>query len=137
MVRPLQQQLPLRSSFKLWPYDEEETAFWFLLIKAQFSAVGIKSQNLKYANALASLPKQVLRDILDTVDVCNDSYQPFELLKDVLLGQFGKSKWQSYLNCFGSPWKCKVPSPAFSWENSSSISLMESVRTQIFFSPCC
>jgi hypothetical protein len=33
---------------------------------------------------------------LDTVDVCNESDQPFDLLKEVLLGQFGKSKWQSY-----------------------------------------
>jgi hypothetical protein len=30
---------------------------------AQFAAVGIKSQKLKYANALASLQKQVLRDL--------------------------------------------------------------------------
>jgi hypothetical protein len=30
------------------------------LIEAQFAAAGIKSQKLKYANALASLPKQVL-----------------------------------------------------------------------------
>jgi hypothetical protein len=46
---------------------------------------------LKYANALASLPKQVLRDILDTLDVCNDSAEPFDFLKNTLLGQFGKS----------------------------------------------
>jgi hypothetical protein len=52
----------------------------------------IKSQKLKYANALANLPKQVLRDILDTVDACNESDQPFDDLKIVLLGQFGKSK---------------------------------------------
>jgi hypothetical protein len=64
---------------------------------------GIKSQKLKYATALASLPKQILWDILDTVDVCNDSHQPFDLLKDVLLGQFGKSKWQSYIDLFWLP----------------------------------
>jgi hypothetical protein len=28
-------------------------------------------------NALANLPNQVLRDILDTLDVCNDSDDPF------------------------------------------------------------
>jgi hypothetical protein len=50
--------------------------------------LGIKSQKLKYVNALASLPKQVLRDILDTLDICNDSAQPFDFLKDTLLGQF-------------------------------------------------
>jgi hypothetical protein len=52
---------------KLCPYDEEEPHIWFRLIEAQFSAAGIKSQKLKYANALASLPKQILRDILDTL----------------------------------------------------------------------
>jgi hypothetical protein len=62
-----------------------------------------KSQKLKYTNALPSLPKQVLRDILDTLDVCNDSDQPFDLLKTVLLGQFGKSKWQSYFKLFRLP----------------------------------
>jgi hypothetical protein len=48
---------------KLCPHDEEEPYIWFRLIEAQFAAAGIKSQKLKYANALASLPKQVLQDI--------------------------------------------------------------------------
>ncbi len=81
---------------KLCPYDEEEPHIWFHLIEAQFAAAGIKSQKLKYANALASLPKQVLRDILDTLDACNDSDEPFDFLKKNLLGQFGKSTRQSY-----------------------------------------
>jgi hypothetical protein len=38
---------------------------WFRFIEAQFAAAGIKSQKLKSANALASLSKQVLWDILD------------------------------------------------------------------------
>jgi hypothetical protein len=59
------------SQVKRCPYDEEEPHIWFCLIKAQFAAAGIKSQKLKYANFLASLPKQVLWDILDTLDVCN------------------------------------------------------------------
>ncbi len=59
---------------KLCPYDEEEPHIWFRLIEAQFAAVGIRSHWLKYVNALASLPKQVLRDIVDTIDVCNDSH---------------------------------------------------------------
>ncbi len=63
-----------------------------------FAAAGIKSQKLKYANALTISPKQVLRDILDTIDVCNHSDQPFDNLNKVLLGQFGKSKWQSYFD---------------------------------------
>jgi hypothetical protein len=55
---------------------------WFCLIEAQFAAAGIRSQKLKYANALASLPKQVLWDILDTLDACNDSDEPFDHLKN-------------------------------------------------------
>jgi hypothetical protein len=57
----------------------------FRLIEAQFAAAGIKSQKLKYARALANMPKQVLRDILDTLDVCNDSDEPFNFLKNTLL----------------------------------------------------
>ncbi len=78
---------------KLCPYDEEEPHIWFRLIEAQFAAAGIRSQKLIYANALASLPKQVLRDNLDTLDVCNNSDEPFDQLKNTLLGQFRKSKW--------------------------------------------
>jgi hypothetical protein len=60
------------SQVKLCPYDEEEPTIWFRLIEAHFAAVGIKLQKLRYVNALASLPKQVIQDILDTVDVCNE-----------------------------------------------------------------
>jgi hypothetical protein len=91
------------SQVKLCPYDEKEQHIWFRLIEAQFAAAGIKLQKLKYANALASLPKQVLRDILDTLDVCNDSDEPFDFLKNTLLGQFGKSKWQSYFELLRLP----------------------------------
>jgi hypothetical protein len=80
---------------KLCTYNEEEQHIWFRLIEAQFAVEGIKSQKLIYANALASLPKQVLRDILDTLDVCNDFAELFDFLKNTLLGQFGKNKWQS------------------------------------------
>jgi hypothetical protein len=102
------------SQVKLCPYNEEELAICFCLIEAQFATVGIKSQRLRYCNALASLPKQVLRDILDTVDVCNETDQPFDLLKEVLLGQLGKASGNPVLSCFSSPWKCRASSPAFS-----------------------
>jgi hypothetical protein len=104
---------------KLCPYDEEEPHIWFRLIEALFTAAWIRSQKLKYANALASLPKQVLRDILNMLDVCNDSDEPSDHLKNTLLRQFGKSKWQSYfeLQYYTSPWKCRASRPAFSWES--------------------
>jgi hypothetical protein len=73
------------SQVKLCPYDDEEPHIWFCLIEAQFAAAGIKLQNLKYVNALASLPKQVLRDILDTPNICNNSDEPVNFLKNTLL----------------------------------------------------
>ncbi len=91
----------VNAQVKLCPYDEQESHIWFRLIKAEFAAAGIKSQKLKYTNALASLPKQVLRDILDTLDVYNETDEPFDCLKDTLLGQFRKSKWQSYFKLLG------------------------------------
>jgi hypothetical protein len=124
------------SQVKLCPYDEEEPHIWFRLIEAQFSATGIKSQKLKYANALASLPKQVLRDILDTIDVCNDSDEPFDFLKNTLLGQFGKSNGSLTLNYFAFPWKCRASSPVFSWESSNNISLREPHPTMTFSWQC-
>jgi hypothetical protein len=100
------------SQVKLCPSDEEEPHIWFHLIEAQFAAAGIRSQRLKYANAIASLPKQVLWDIPDTIDVCNDSDQPFDHLKEVLLGQFGKSKWQSYFDLLHLPMKMQGLKPS-------------------------
>jgi hypothetical protein len=100
------------SQVKLCPYDEEEPDIWFCLIEAQFAAAKIKSQKLKYANALASLPKQVLRDILDTIDVCNGSDEPFDFLKNTLLGQFGKSKWQSYFELLRLPMEMQGLKPS-------------------------
>jgi hypothetical protein len=90
------------SQVKLCPYDEEVPPHWG----------SIRSQKLKYANALTSLPKQVLWDILDTIDVCNDSDQPFDHLKDVLLVQFGKSKWQSYFDLFRLPMEMQGLKPS-------------------------
>ncbi len=52
---------------KLCPYNEEEPRIWLCFFEAQFAAAGIRSQKLKYASALANLPKQVLRDILDAL----------------------------------------------------------------------
>jgi hypothetical protein len=91
------------SQVKLCLYNVEVPNIWFCLIEAQFATAGIRSQRLKYANTLANLPKQVLQDILDTMDVCNNSDQPFDHLKEVVLGQFGKSKWQSYFDLFHLP----------------------------------
>jgi hypothetical protein len=55
----------------------------------------------------ANMPKQVLWDILDMVDACNESDQLFDELKIVLLGQFGKSKWHLIFSCFAP---CLKPS---------------------------
>jgi hypothetical protein len=124
------------SQVKLCPYDEEEPHIWFSLIEAQFAAAGIKSQKLKYANALASIPKQVLRDILYTLDVCNDSDEPFNFLKNTLLDSLERANGNPTLNCFVFPWKCRTSSPVFSWESSNNISLQEYHLTMTFFLQC-
>jgi hypothetical protein len=98
---------------KLYPYDEEEPHICFRLIEAQFAAARIRSQKLKYANALANLPKQVLRDILNTLDVCNDS--SFDNLKNTLLGPFGKSKCNPIFELLRLPMEMQGLSPASSW----------------------
>jgi hypothetical protein len=121
---------------KLCTYDEEEPAIWFRLIEAKFAVAGIKLQKLRYANALASLPEQVLPDIFDTVDICNESDKPFDLLKDVLLGQFRKSKKQLYFELLWLPIKMRVLQPSILVGNSNSSSPMASAPTHTFSSPC-
>jgi hypothetical protein len=54
------------------------------------------------------------------VDACNESDQPFDKLKTVLLGQFNKSQWQSYFELLRLPWKCKASNLEFSWTSSNS-----------------
>jgi hypothetical protein len=88
---------------------------------------------------LASLPKQVLREILGTVDVCNESDHPFDRLKDILLGQLGKSKWQSYFELLWLPMEMQglKPSTQHSHGKTQTASpSVASVQTQICFSPC-
>jgi hypothetical protein len=97
---------------KRCPYDEEDPHIWFRLIEAQFAAAGIRSQKLKYANARASLPKQVLRDILDTLDICNESDEPFDYLKTTMLRKFGKRKWQSYFELLLLPMEMQGLKPS-------------------------
>jgi hypothetical protein len=58
------------------------------------------------------LPKQVLWDILDLIYVYNDSDQPFDHLKEVLLRQFGKSKWQSYFDLLRLPMEMQGLKPS-------------------------
>jgi hypothetical protein len=57
-------------------------------------------------------PKQVLRDILDTLDVCNDSAELFNFLKNTWLGQFGKSMWQSYFELLCLPMEMQGLKPS-------------------------
>jgi hypothetical protein len=121
---------------KLCSYIEEEPHIWFRLIEAQFVAAGIKSQKLKYANALASLSKQVLWDILDTLDACNDSDELFDFLKNTLLEQFERANCSLTSNYFAFPWKCRASSPVFSWESSNNNSLREYHLTMNFFLQC-
>jgi hypothetical protein len=59
------------SQGKVCPCDEEAPELWFRLNKAQFITARIRSQKIKHGKTLANLPKQVLRDILDTFDACN------------------------------------------------------------------
>jgi hypothetical protein len=91
------------SQVKLYPYIEEKPVIWFHHIEAKSAVVGIRSQKLKYTNTHASLPKQVLWDIFDTVDTCQKSHHPSDDLKAVLLGQFGKRKCQSYFELLRLP----------------------------------
>jgi hypothetical protein len=86
MTQEVSQLAAATTQVKLCPYDEEELAIWFRLIEAQFAGAGIKSQRLHYANTLANLPKQVLWDILNTVNLCNNSDQPFDDLKKCFAG---------------------------------------------------
>jgi hypothetical protein len=72
----------------------------------------LRRERVKYANALANLPKQVLRDILDMLDVCNDSDEPYDQLKNTLLWLFGKSKWQSFFELLRLPMEMQGLKPS-------------------------
>jgi hypothetical protein len=121
---------------QLRPYFEEEPHMWFCLIEDQFIAAGIKLQKLKYTNAIASLPKQVLWDILDTLDVSDKSDDPFDCLKMLCLDSFERASGNPTLNYLASPWKCRASRSVFSWGSSNSTCLQEFLQTQICSWPC-
>jgi hypothetical protein len=57
-------------------------------------------------------------------------------LKNTLLGQFGKSKWQSYFELLRLPMEMQGLSPVFSWESSNKISPREPHLTVTFSWQC-
>ncbi len=65
--------------------------------------------------------------------ICNDSNQPFDLLKTVLQGSLEKVNGSLILSCFVSPWKCRASSPAFSWEIEAASSSWCQSRHQPLF----
>jgi hypothetical protein len=80
------------SQVKLCLYNDEEPHIWLCFIKAQFAAAGIKSQKFKYT--------------------CNNSDEPFNFLKNTLLRQFGKSKWQSFFELLRLPMEMQGLKPS-------------------------
>jgi hypothetical protein len=72
---------------------------------------------------------------LDTLDLCNASAEPFDYLKNTLLGQFGKSKWQSYFELLCLPMEMQGLKPSVFMGSSSNISLQEFRQTMTFFFP--
>jgi hypothetical protein len=46
------------------------------------------------------------------LDVCNESDEPFDYLKNTLLGHFGKSKWQSYVEMQRLPMEMECLKPS-------------------------
>jgi hypothetical protein len=85
---------------------------------------------------LPACPKQVLWDILDTLDVCNNSDEPFDFLKNTLLGQFGKSKWQSYCELLRLPMEMQGLKPSVLMGKLNNISLQEYHLTMTCFLQC-
>jgi hypothetical protein len=96
-----------------------------LIVGSDSSKPSSQLRKIKYANALRSLPKQVLRDILDTLDICNDLDHPCHLLKTVLLGQFGKSKWQSYFKLLRLPMDMQGLKPSILIGTQNNACLLE------------
>ncbi len=78
----------------------------------EFKCSQDSNSDLQNIKSLASLAKQVLQGILDTLDVCNDSDEPFDCLKVTLFGQFGKSKWQSYFALLRLPMEMQGLKPS-------------------------
>jgi hypothetical protein len=57
MTQKVGQLAVAMTQVELCPYNEDEPAIWFRLIETQFATTCIKSQKLKYSDALANLPK--------------------------------------------------------------------------------
>ncbi len=61
---------------------------------------------------IPKMPMLLPASIIGTLDACNDSDEPFDHLKNTLLGQFGKSKWQSYFELLRLPMEMQGLKPS-------------------------
>jgi hypothetical protein len=61
---------------KLCPFDEEEPHIWFRPSRLSLQRQGSDPKSSNTIDALASLHKQVLWDIFDTLDVCYNLNEP-------------------------------------------------------------
>jgi hypothetical protein len=69
---------------------------WFHLIEVQFCLGGYQIAKAQVCQCSCQPAQASPSNNLDTVDACNESDQPFDDRKTVLLGQYAKSKWRSY-----------------------------------------
>jgi hypothetical protein len=61
---------------------------------------------------LPACPSKSFGTYYVTLDVCSDSDEPFDFLKNTLLGQFGKCKWQSYFELLRLPMEMQGLKPS-------------------------
>ncbi len=103
----------ITSHLKFCACDKEEPTISFHLFEAQFAVAGFWTQKFKYAKTFANLSKQVLQDILNKVNACNESNHTFDDLKHCTVASktncvHGPQQQPRPKRPLGSPWP-KIP----------------------------
>ena len=73
-------------SLKLPPFWQEDPAFWFHQVEAQFAMKGITQQLTKYHYIVGSLAPETSREVCDVI-VTIPATNPFDTLKERLISR--------------------------------------------------
>jgi cleavage and polyadenylation specificity factor subunit 1 len=67
---------------------------WFVQAEASFRRHSVTASQTKYDHLLTALPETVIVRVMDLVESMGDgAFQPYEALKDRLVGKFTMSRW--------------------------------------------
>ena len=86
----------VNASFRLPDFWVEDPTVWFLQVDAKFRRANIRNSRVKFEYVMPLLPPKVLTQCHDIIIAASGDaeLEPFERLRERLVGSYTPSKWQ-------------------------------------------